>query len=106
VFARRLLGRDRLEIVEQSARQSQTLLMAQQERLSVVEAELRAVSARATGASEAVDRLHRTLVDADPESMRTIVDLLRVEVGELVITINRLLGERASAEPDTATTSA
>lgn len=97
VFVRRILGRDRLEITEQETRQAQALIGAQHDRLAALEAEVRAVSATVNALSGAVDRLHDTLAVADPVGSRVIVDALRSDVGDLVVTINRLLGERAAS---------
>lgn len=99
VFLRRILGRDRLEIAEQSARQAQALLGAQHERIAALEAEVRSVSATVAALSGAVDRLHATLADADPAGSRVIVETLRSEVSDLVVTINRLLADRSTAQP-------
>ena len=90
---RRLLGRDRLEIVEQLARQTNALERSQEQRITELEAQVRSAVADIGTMSALVGDLHRSLVEADPAMTREIVEAVRGDVGERVTRVNQLLAQ-------------
>jgi len=90
---RRILGRDRLEIVEQLARQTNALGRSQEQRIADLEAQLRSAVADVATLSTLVSDLHQMLIDTDPAMTREVVDAVRVDVGDLVTRVNQLLAQ-------------
>ncbi len=93
---RSILGRDRLEIVEQAARQATTLCRLQAERLEALEQRVAALAAEAAKVQARVDQLEETLVAADPAMTRHIVTAVRDDVRRLVIEVNQVLDDRVA----------
>lgn len=81
-IARRILGRSQLETVEQMARQQQGRRNARTATASTPSRTVFAALSVPTvdGLSAAVDRLHATLVAADPQMLRTVIESVRTDV--------------------------
>lgn len=94
-IARRILGRSQLETVEQMARQQQVLQRSDRDRLDAVEDRVAALALTVDGLSAAVDRLHATLVAADPQMLRSVIESVRTDVTRLSADVNSQLARIA-----------
>lgn len=94
-IARRILGRSQLETVEQMARQQQILQRSDRERLDALEERIVALTSTVESVAASVDRLHATVVAADPQLMRSVVEAVRADVTRLSVDVNSQLARIA-----------
>lgn len=77
------------------ARQQQVLQRSDRERLDDVEERVAALALTVDGLSAAVDRLHATLVAADPQMLRSVIESVRTDVTRLSADVNSQLARIA-----------
>ncbi|HOT80481.1 MAG TPA: hypothetical protein PKY13_10870 [Microthrixaceae bacterium] len=94
-IARRILGRSQLETVEQLARQQEILQRSDRERLDAIEERVAALTLTLDGVSASVDRLHATIVAADPQMMRSVLESVRADVTQLSADVSSQLARIA-----------
>jgi hypothetical protein len=90
---RRILARERLEVVEQRARQATELGRFGVERIEALEQAVAGLTGEIAEVRARVDQLHDAVVTSDPAVTREIVSAVRDDVQRLVVEVNRLLDD-------------
>ncbi len=71
---------------------------AESDRLAELEGRLARIDERLDGLDAAVGQLHRTVVDADPQLMREVIEAVREDVQALTTQVDEQLVRVASAQ--------
>lgn len=89
--ALRSLAGGRVVSALRTRRQQRDLQRSQVERLTALEARVRSLDERVADVAGSVDRLSETMVRADPELTRRVVESVQRDVGDLVVEIATLV---------------